>query len=124
MVTGAAAGAAVTVPLWADAAEAGIRPSRVPKQVEGFSPLLLDGLGVEVPFFLPIEVDPFVTPFDRPANPLTIGDFNGDVGVVEADGVSTDSDGVERRWACDVRFMDGVYRDRNDKLKRAAFAFY
>ena len=127
MASGAAAGAVVTLPLWAEAAEAGIRPERVPKQVPGFSPLIFAEAGVEVPFFLPIEIDPFTGAFDPVADPLTIGDFNGWMGVVEADGrgvEGADGDGQERTWACDVRFMDGVYRDRNDKFKRSQFGFF
>ncbi|MEO1062556.1 MAG: hypothetical protein AAFZ07_14160 [Actinomycetota bacterium] len=112
------------VPLLAEAAEAGIRPERVPKQVPGFSPLIFADAGVQIPFFLPIEIDPFDPTIPTVADPLTIGDFNGWVGVVEADGKSVDGDGVERTWACDVRFMEGVYRDRNDKFKRSQFGFF
>lgn len=96
----------------------------IPKQVEGFSPLLLEMLGIEVPFFLPVEIDPFSGSPDGVRPPITIWDFNGSVGMVEADGVSANnSDGIARRWACDIRFMKGVFVDREGRTQRGAFSF-
>lgn len=108
---------------------AGARPKKstdgIPSQVEGYSPLLEGGGLGQVPFFLPIEIDPFTgLPAGGPFTPSTIGDFNGIVGVTEIDGVTTDSsDGMARRWAADIRYMDGVFRDREGRVKRDAFTF-
>jgi hypothetical protein len=101
--------------------------SGIPKPVSGFSPILKGATGLKIPFFLPIEVDPFAGVFDPVAAPTTIGDFNGFLGLVEADGISdpnNNSDGVARRWAADVRFMKGVFRDRDGCAQRGTFGFY
>jgi hypothetical protein len=100
--------------------------SGLPSQLPDFSPLLKDELGLEIPFFLPAEVDPFTSDVDSVANPTTIWDFNGSLGLIEADGVSDpnhNSDGVARRWACDVRFMTGVFRDRAGRTQQGTFCF-
>lgn len=98
--------------------------SGLPTQIPGFSPLLAADTGLEIPFFLPIEIDPFDPTFDE-QDPSTITDFNGFIGVVEADGVSNNnSEGVDRRWACDVRFMHGVFRDREGRSQPGTFGFF
>jgi hypothetical protein len=98
--------------------------SGIPSQLPDFSPLLKDALGVEIPSFLPIEVDPFAGAFDPVANPTTIWDFNGSLGLIEANGVSTqNSEGIARRWACDVRFMTGAFRDRAGRTQQGTFCF-
>jgi len=99
--------------------------SGLPSQLPYTSPLLeeLTG-GLQIPFFLPVEVDPFA---GGNADPTTIYNFNGFLGLVEADGVSAadqNSDGVRRTWACDVRFMDGVFVNRDGGKQRGAFAFF
>ena len=99
----------------------------IPRQIPGFSPALRDVFGLEIPFFLPAEVDPFTGDPDSVETPTTIWDFNGAVGLVEADGVSHpahNTDGVARRWASDVRFMKGVFVDRAGRTRRGAFAFF
>lgn len=99
----------------------------IPKPLPDFSPLLFDVFGVDIPFFLPIEVDPFTGELDPLANPSTITDFNGFIGLVEAAGVSdaeNNADGVPRTWACDVRFMEGVFADRAGRKQRGAFGFF
>jgi hypothetical protein len=105
---------------------AGAQPSSsTPKQLAGYSPVLASlGLG-EVPFFLPVEIDPFGgLPAGGPFSPSTIEDFNGEIGVVEIDGITANnSDEIPRRWAADIRFMDGVYRDRQNRVRRGAFTF-
>ena len=80
----------------------------------------------DFPFFLPSAVDPFADDAPSPlADPLLINDFNGVFGLIEADGVSdNNSDGVNRRWACDVRFMSGVFVDRQGQHQRGTFAFF
>ena len=100
--------------------------SGLPKQIPGFSPLLKDEFGLEIPFFLAPEVDPFTSNGDSVANPTTIWDFNGTLGLIEADGVSDrshNSDDMARRWACDVRFMTGVFRDRAGRTQQGTFCF-
>lgn len=99
----------------------------IPKQIPDFSVPLAEAFGVEIPFLLPAEVDPFTISPDAVKTPTTIWDFNGSVGLVEADGVSDpaqNTDGVARRWACDVRFMRGVFVDREGRTQRGAFAFF
>ena len=97
----------------------------LPKPIPGFSPLLLDQTGVEIPFLLPIEVDPFTGAFDPVADASTITDFNGFLGLIEADGVSdNNTDGVPRRWACDVRYMKGIFVDREGLSQPGAFGFF
>jgi hypothetical protein len=97
-----------------------------PSQLPDFSPVMYDFFGLEVPWFTPAEVDPFTGVFDPVANPTTIWDFNGSFGLIDADGVSDpdhDSEGVARRWACDVRFMSGVFRDRAGRTQQGTFCF-
>jgi hypothetical protein len=100
--------------------------SGIPSQLPDFSPVMYDFFGLEVPWFTPAEVDPFTGAFDPVANPTTIWDFNGSFGLIDADGVGDpghNSDGVARRWACDVRFMSGVFRDRAGRTQQGAFCF-
>jgi hypothetical protein len=101
--------------------------SGIPSQLPDFSPVLQGVFGIEIPFFLPIETDPFAGGFDPVANPATIWDFNGSLGLIDAAGVSdpnNNSDGVARRWACDVRFMQGVFRDRAGRTQPGAVGFF
>lgn len=101
--------------------------SGIPKQLPDFSPALKDAFGIEIPFFLPVEVDPFTADPEAVATPTTIWDFNGTVGLVEADGVSDPghtADDEPRRWSCDVRFMRGVFVDRAGRTQRGAFGFF
>ena len=100
--------------------------SGIPSQLPDGSPVLHDVFGIEIPFFLPPEVDPFTAAFDPVANPTTIWDFNGTLGLIEANGVSDpnhSSDAVARLWACDVRFMTGVFRDRGGRTQQGTFCF-
>jgi hypothetical protein len=34
------------------------------------------------------------------------------------------SEGVDRRWGCDVRFMSGVFVGRHGRRQRGTFAFF
>jgi hypothetical protein len=100
--------------------------SGIPSRLPDFWPVLQDAFGIEIPAFVPIEVDPFAGAFDRVANPTMIWDFNGSFGLIEATGVSDpdhNSDGVARRWHCDVRFMRGMFRDRAGRTQYGAFGF-
>jgi hypothetical protein len=94
--------------------------SGIPSQLPDGSPVF----GLEIPWFSPAEVDPFTGAFDPVANPTTIWDFNGALGLIEADGMSDpnhNSNGVARRWSCDVRFMTGVFRDRAGRTQQGTF---
>ena len=100
--------------------------SGIPSQLPDSSPVMYDFFGLEIPWFTPAEVDPFTGAFDPVANPTALWDFNGALGLIEADGVSDpghNSDGVARRWACDVRFMSGVFRDRAGRTQQGTFCF-
>ena len=99
--------------------------SGLPEQLPYTSPLLEEITGgLQIPFFLPVEVDPFI---GANSDPTTIYNFNGFLGLVEADGVGAadqNSDGVRRTWACDVRFMKGVFVNRDGHKQPGAFAFF
>lgn len=96
----------------------------VPKQLPSFSPIL-QGLfgGLEIPFLLPFEIDPFINPGPL-GDPMTFDDFTGTTAMVEAEGVSdNNSEGVPRTWAVDARFWEGRYIDRTGHIRNGAFAF-
>ncbi|MDX1614702.1 MAG: twin-arginine translocation signal domain-containing protein [Candidatus Promineifilaceae bacterium] len=117
----AGASGASLLPTLARAAPPG---SGLPSQLPYTSPVLKTLTGLDIPFFLPLEVDPFS---GANADPSTIADFNGFVGLVEAVGVSDadhNSDGVRRTWACDVRFMKGVFVNRAGERQPGAFGFF
>lgn len=111
---GMVVGAAVSMTVLGGTALAAPRGTGIPSPVPG-----------DFPFFLPSAVDPFAAAAPSPlADPLTINDFNGVFGLIEADGVSdNNSEGVDRRWACDVRFMSGVFVDRQGRRQRGTFVF-
>jgi hypothetical protein len=118
--------AAVSVSVLGGTARAAPRVTGISSPVPGFSPGLKRDFGLEVPFFGPRLIDPFADPAPSPlADPLLINDFNGAFGLIEADGVSdNNSDGVDLRWACDVRFMSGVFVDRQGRHQRGTFGFF
>jgi hypothetical protein len=114
------------VPGGAGTALAAQRKSELPSQLADFSPILQGIFGIEIPAHLPIEVDPFAGTVEPVANPSMIRDFDGALGLIEANGVSdptNNSDGVPRRWACDVRFMAGVFQSRDGRTQRGTFGF-
>ena len=124
---GSVAGAAAIIPAFAGRALAAKPGTGIPSQLEGFSPTIEALFGVQLPLFLPADADPFNPILDPPGDPATITDFNGFLGLIEADGVGApdqNTDGVERRWAADVRFMLGVFRDREGRAQRGAFGFF
>jgi hypothetical protein len=101
--------------------------SGIPSQLLDGSQDLEDFFGIPIPFFRPIEVNPFAAAFDPVANPTTIWDFNGALGLIAANGVSDpdhNSDGVARFWNCDVRVMTGVFRDRAGRSQQGTFCFF
>jgi hypothetical protein len=100
--------------------------SGLPSQLPDFSPIVKDLFGIELPGHMPSEVDPFTSALQPLANPSLIWDFQGSLGLIEADGVSDpthNSDGVARRWACDVRFMTGVFQNRAGRKQHGTFGF-
>jgi hypothetical protein len=97
------------------------------RQFPDGSQALEDVFGLPIPFFRPIEVNPFAGAFDPLSNPTTIWGFNGDLGLIAAHGVSDpaqNSDGVARFWNCDVRFMRGVFKDRSGHIQQGSFGFF
>jgi hypothetical protein len=108
-------GAAVSITALGGTARAAPPGTGIPSPVPG-----------DFPFFPPSAVDPFADDAPSPlADPLLINDFNGVFGLIEADGVSdNNSDEVDRRWACDVRFMSGVFVDRQGRHQPGTFAFF
>jgi hypothetical protein len=108
-------GATISVTVLGGTAGAARRGTGIPSPVPG-----------DFPFFLPSAVDPFADDAPSPlSDPLLINDFSGVFGLIEADGVSdNNSDEVDRRWACDVRFMSGVFVDRQGRRQRGTFAFF
>jgi len=118
-------GAAVSVPVLGGTAGAAPPGTGIPSPVCGPPSPVCGSPPVCFPFFPPSAVDPFAHPAPSPlADPLLINDFNGVFGLIEADGISdNNSDGVDRRWACDVRFMSGVFADRQGRRQPGTFAF-
>lgn len=122
----AAVGATAAFKLSRGASIAAKPGSGIPGQLENGSPFLKEVFGIDIPFFLPAETDPFGGN-KAVGDSSTITDFNGFLGVIEADGVNIPGnsyDGAARRWGCDVRFMKGVFRDREGRTQRGAFGFF
>jgi len=88
-----------------------------------YSPIISPNVGLDIPFFLPSEDDPFAGNSDPVADPSTIWGFNGRIGLIDANGVAQEEDGTPRRWNADIRFMKGVFIDRQGNKKRGAFSF-
>ena len=122
----ASAGFAVSGGMLANRALAAKPGSGLPSQLPYTSSLLNSITGLDIPFFLPVEIDPFFAGAAGPfGDPLTMANFNGVVGVVEAEGVSANnSEGVRRTWGTDIRFMKGVFTDRDGRTQRGAFGFF
>jgi hypothetical protein len=113
---------------WGEGTAFAAKPgSGLPSQLPDGSQALEDALGIPIPFFRPIEVNPFTAAFNPVANPTTIWDFNGALGLIAAHGVSDpnhNSDSVARFWNCDVRFMTGEFRDRDGHTQQGTFCFF
>lgn len=104
-------------------AAAAPKAAAIPQQLPSFSPILQSIFGVEIPFLLPFECDPFINPGPL-GDPTTFDDFTGTMAMVEAEGVSdNNSEGVPRTWAVDARFWEGRYIDRTGHVRNGAFAF-
>ena len=102
-----------------------IQVAGMPKALPGFT-----DMGDPMPllhFYLPT---PTIAPpgaptiSERTADPSTIFDFNGTVGVFEPfGGTGRDGEGNLLYWAADVRFMKGEYIDEDGIMGNGAFAF-
>jgi hypothetical protein len=72
-------------------------------------------------------VDFHLTFFGPGADPSSITDFNGFVGVadVQGDGTAINADGSTERllFDTDMRFMSGVYVAQDDKVHKGTFGF-
>jgi hypothetical protein len=124
--SGLLVGAVGTALPWGVGAELAAKPgsSGIPRQLPDFSPLMYAFFALEIPWFLPDEVDPFTGDIESVANPTSIWDFSGSFGMIEANGVSDPAHNSEheiRRWSCDVRFMTGVFRDRAGRMQQGTF---
>ena len=105
------------------AAAAAPKAAAIPQQLPSFSPILQSIFGVDIPFLLPFECDPFINSGPL-GDPTTFDDFTGTMAMVEAEGVSdNNSEGVPRTWAVDARFWEGRYIDRTGHVRNGAFAF-
>jgi len=105
------------------AAAAAPKAAAIPQQLPSFSPILQSIFGVEIPFLLPFECDPFINPGPL-GDPTTFDDFTGTMAMIEAEGVSdNNSEDVPRTWAVDARFWEGRYIDRTGHVRNGAFAF-
>ena len=52
----------------------------------------------------------------------TITDFNGFVAAAQIQGLANGSDGTTYSFDCDMRFMQGVFRDTEGRMHQGAFA--
>jgi hypothetical protein len=120
-VVGAAAGLGLVAPGAANAANAS------PKPIPGG--LLLAELGFPVPPFpeiIHVKAPGVLTLGD--SEPITITDFNGNIGYAIIDGAGTGHDtatGATKRYSynCDMRFMQGVYVAEDGRVRRGTFGF-
>jgi hypothetical protein len=123
--SGLLVGAVATGLPWGRGTTLAAKPgSGIPSQLPDFSPVMYAIFSLEIPWFLPDEVDPFTSAIDSVANPTSIWDFNGSFGLIEANGVSDphrNSESIARRWSCDVRFMTGMFRDRAGRIQQGTF---
>lgn len=114
---GVALGAGILRPIRAHAAA----PDD-PLPIPGGSPTLGGGFHVYGP-----SPTGFIDPID--AEPASITNFNGVVGLAYVDGMVTQtrvSDGHQERYpfvASDMRFMQGVYRGVDGKPRQGTFGF-
>lgn len=114
VVAGAAIGSGILRPSVAHAFAAGD-----PVPIPGGTPALGGGFHV----YAPGAIDPVN------AEPITITDFNGFVGVAYITGTvvrrqkSTGQTSVLPFIGADMRFMQGVYRGADGRVQRGAFGF-
>ena len=121
-VVGAAAGLGLLAPGVANAANAS------PKPIPGG--LRLEDIGLPVPPFpevIHVEAPGVLTLDD--SEPITITDFNGNIGYAIIDGEGTGRNTVTgeppKRYSfnCDMRFMQGVYVAEDGRMRRGTFGF-
>ena len=120
-VVGVFAGLGIVAPAVAKATSAS------PKPIPGG--LHLADLGLPVPPFpeiIHVEAPGVFTPPD--SEPISITDFNGNIGFAVVDGAGTGRDtvtGVTKRYSfnVDMRFMQGVYVGEDGGIRHRTFGF-
>lgn len=98
-------------------------------RADGSDPTPIPGgghfLGFPGPLFHGFAPDPTTPDLE----PITITDFNGFVGLAYISGMVTETNtrtGATRRLPflyADMRFMHGIYRDKNGHVRRGTFGF-
>jgi hypothetical protein len=86
-------------------------------------------LGLPVPPFAPVyhvEAPGVITPEN--SEPITITDFDGQIGYAIIDGAGTGTNtvtGAKKRYTTnvDMRFMQGAYVGEDGRVRRGSFAF-
>jgi len=77
--------------------------------------------------FNPVPSSPFIHVLAPGLGPqlemATITDFNGVIGASEIRGTAHGSDGSTWDFDTDMRFMQGVYVDRNGQVRKGSFGF-
>lgn len=106
--TAAATAATVTAGLWLPALASG-ENTALPNPIPG-------GLSVGGTLFHVFLPGPG-------AEPSSITDFNGTVGVAHVQGTGKDSANNPFLYDTDLRFMDGVYRGKDGRTHRGTFGF-
>lgn len=106
--TALATGAAVSSALWMPALAAG-ENAALPNPIPGG--ITVGGTLFHV--FLP----------GAGAEPSSITDFNGTVGVAHVQGTGKDSGGNPFLYDTDLRFMDGVYIGKDGRTHKGTFGF-
>ncbi len=83
--------------------------------------------GFLLPSFTPVPADPdihILAPGLIPGLPLDVSaitDFNGAVAAADTQGTAHGADGTAYIFDADMRVMQGVYVDTDDKLKKGTF---
>lgn len=120
---GAVAGAALGTHLVQPMRVAASPGSGTPKPIPGGSPVIAGAFGQLYHVYGPGAIDP------ADAEPSTITDFNGQVGLAYPSGmvtrINTTSGEVKRLPFndADIRFMSGVYRGTDGGTHRGTFVF-
>jgi len=77
--------------------------------------------------FNPVPSDPFIHVLAPGLGPelemATITDFKGVIGASEIRGTAHGSDGSTWDFDTDMRFMQGIYVDRNGQVRKGSFGF-
>jgi hypothetical protein len=75
--------------------------------------------------FTPVPANPFihVLPPAIGFEMSTITDFNGVIAAGEIQGLAKGTDGSTLGFDCDMRFMEGVYRGMDGRIREGSFGF-